>query len=175
MPGRTSEAGTGLGMWEGSNAPMTDGRMRALLVCSSGGHLAQLYALRPWWGSMDRAWVTFDGVDARSLLVGERVEWAYAPTTRSVWNLLRNLWLAWKVLRGVRPALVVSTGAGVALPFFLVARVLGIRTVYVEVFDRIETPTLTGRLCYPLADRFLLQWEEQKRFYPKGRVIGPLL
>ncbi len=148
---------------------------RVLLVGSSGGHLAQLHALRPWWGSLERTWVTFDGPDARSLLVGEKVTWAYAPTTRNALNLLRNLWLAWRVIRRVRPSLVVSTGAGVAFPFFLVARIRGVRTVYVEVFDRVETPTLTGRLCYPLSDRFLVQWEEQVRLYPKGRVIGPLL
>jgi hypothetical protein len=47
--------------------------------------------------------------------------------------------------------------------------------VFIEVYDRIDSPTLTGRLCYRLADRFLLQWAEQQRFYPRGVVIGPLL
>jgi UDP-N-acetylglucosamine:LPS N-acetylglucosamine transferase len=87
--------------------------------------------------------------------------------------MLRNLGLGWRVLRRYRPNLVVSTGAGVAFPFFIAARLLGIRTVYVEVFDRIDS--LTGRLCYPLSDLFLLQWEEQKRAYPRGIVIGTLL
>jgi beta-1,4-N-acetylglucosaminyltransferase len=63
----------------------------------------------------------------------------------------------------------------VAPPFFLVARLLGIRTVFIEVYDRVDSPTVTGRLCYPLSDLFILQWEEQRRFYPKGRVIGVLL
>jgi hypothetical protein len=47
--------------------------------------------------------------------------------------------------------------------------------VYVEVYDRIDSPTMTGRLCYPFSDLFLLQWEEQRRNYPKGQVIGSLL
>ena len=47
-------------------------------------------------------------------------------------------------------------------------------TVYLEVYDRIDTPTLTGRLCYPLSRLFLLQWQEQRRFYPRGVVIGGL-
>jgi beta-1,4-N-acetylglucosaminyltransferase len=67
------------------------------------------------------------------------------------------------------------SGAGVAFPFFLVARLLGQRTVYVEVYDRIDSATMTGRLCYPLSDLFLLQWEEQRHIYPKGIVIGSLL
>jgi UDP-N-acetylglucosamine:LPS N-acetylglucosamine transferase len=146
-----------------------------LLVCSSGGHLTQLYNLRPWWERLDRTWVTFDKPDATSLLAGERAVWAYHPTTRNVWNLLRNTGLAWRTVRRLRPDLVVSTGAGVALPFFLVGKLFGARTVYIEVFDRIDSATLTGRLCRPFSDRFLLQWEEQKKVYPKGVVVGPLL
>lgn len=65
-------------------------------------------------------------------------------------------------------------GSGCRLSLFLVARLLGIKTVYVEVYDRIDVPTLTGRLCHPLASRFLLQWEAQKRFYRRGQVIGRL-
>ena len=147
---------------------------KAMLVCSSGGHLLQLHRLKPWWVKRERVWVTFDMPDSRSLLAGEDVRWAYYPTTRNAVNLVRNLALAWRLLRRDRPSVIVSTGAGVAFPFFLVARLLRIKTVYVEVYDRIDVPTLTGRLCHPLASRFLLQWEAQKRFYPRGEVIGRL-
>jgi hypothetical protein len=146
-----------------------------VLVCSAGGHLAQLLRLRPWWSTHERLWVTFDSPHARSVLGGEIVAWAHHPTTRNVPNLLRNLRLAIRVLSRYRPQLVVSNGAGVAAPFFMVAKLLRIPTVYVEVVDRIDSPTLTGRLCYPLADLFLLQWEEQRRFYPRGIVVGRLL
>ena len=135
----------------------------------------QLHQLRPWWEKHERVWVTFDTTDASSLLADEATTWAYHPTTRNVPNLLRNLRLAWRLLRRERPDVVVSCGAAVAFPFFLAARVLGIRTVYVEVYDRIELPTMTGRLCYPITSLFLLQWREQQRFYPRGRLIGGLL
>ena len=150
-------------------------RRLILLVCSSGGHLGQLYNLRPWWGEFERVWVTFDKPDATSLLTDEEVVWAHHPTTRNLPNLLRNTWLAFSTLRRLRPAMVVSTGAAVAFPFFLAARMYGAKTTYIEVFDRLDSATLTGRLCYPLSDLFLLQWEEQKRVYPRGRVLGPLL
>jgi UDP-N-acetylglucosamine:LPS N-acetylglucosamine transferase len=149
--------------------------MKILFVCSTGGHLGQLYKLRPWWEAHERAWVTFDDPHSRSLLRGERVTPAFAPTTRNVPNAIRNLRLAIRILRAYRPDVVISDGAGVAFPFFLVARVIGIRTAYLEVFDRITRPTMTGRLCYPIAELFLLQWPEQVRHYPRGRVIGCLL
>jgi UDP-N-acetylglucosamine:LPS N-acetylglucosamine transferase len=146
-----------------------------LLVCSSGGHLAQLYNLKPWWERFDRHWVTFDTPDATSLLSTERMIIAFHPTTRNIVNLVRNIRLAWRTVGRIRPSLVVSTGAGVAVPFFIVARLRGAKTAYVEVFDRIDSPTLTGRLCYPLSNVFALQWPEQRRMYRKGTVIGPLL
>jgi UDP-N-acetylglucosamine:LPS N-acetylglucosamine transferase len=149
--------------------------MRVALVASSGGHLAQLHALEPWWRDHDRFWVTFDKPDSRSLLAGERVVWAYHPTTRNLANLWRNALLALRTLRRERPDVVVSDGAGVALPFFLAGKLLGAKTVYVEVYDRIDTRTLTGRLCRPFTDLFCVQWEEQRRLYPRSELIGTLL
>jgi UDP-N-acetylglucosamine:LPS N-acetylglucosamine transferase len=119
--------------------------------------------------------VTFKTPDAASSLRGERVVWAYHPTQRNAVNFLRNLRLAWSVLRKERPDVVVSSGAGVAPPFFLLAKLMGIATVYVEAYERVSNPSLTGRLCYPLSDLFLLQWQEQRKRFPRGRVIGALL
>lgn len=151
-------------------------RHRVLFVCSSGGHLAQLYRLERWWRHHERAWVTFDKTDARSLLEGERTWWAHHPTTRNVVNLARNFVLALRVMGDYQPEVVVSNGAGVALPFFLVARFRRrTRTVYLEVYDRIDSPTLTGLLCKPLTDIFCVQWVEQRRFYRRSVVIGPTL
>jgi UDP-N-acetylglucosamine:LPS N-acetylglucosamine transferase len=153
-----------------------DASERVLLVGSSGGHLAQLISLRPWWSKAARAWVTFDTPDAKSWLADEAdVTWAYRPTTRNLKNLIRNAGLAWNVLRHFRPTVVVSTGAAVAFPFFVMAHFFGARTVYIEVYDRIDSPTLTGRLCRPWSDLMLVQWPEQASLYRDSVVIGPLL
>jgi UDP-N-acetylglucosamine:LPS N-acetylglucosamine transferase len=148
---------------------------KVLLVGSSGGHLAQLLVLAPLWQREERHWVTFDTADAVSQLVAEDVTWAHHPTTRNVPNLLRNTRLAKQVLDDHQPRVVVSTGAAVAYPFFLLARRRGIRTVYVEVYDRIDSRTLTGRLCRPVSDLFCVQWEEQRALYPGSVLVGPLL
>jgi UDP-N-acetylglucosamine:LPS N-acetylglucosamine transferase len=149
--------------------------VKVMLVCSSGGHLAQLYRLQPWWQQYERTWVTFPGAHADSLLDGETVAPAFYPTTRNIPNAIRNLGLAVKLLLADKPDVLVSDGAGVAFPFFLVGWILGVRTVYLEVYDRIAQPTLTGRLCYPFTELFLLQWPEQAANYPQGKVIGCLL
>ncbi|MGO4120946.1 PssD/Cps14F family polysaccharide biosynthesis glycosyltransferase [Arthrobacter sp. YAF16] len=154
----------------------TPGTERILLVGSSGGHLAQLMSLRPWWSAHERAWVTFPTEDAKSNLEAETdVSWAFSPTTRNIPNLLRNAWLAYLVIRRFLPTVVVSTGAGSAFPFFVAARALGIATVYIEVFDRVESPTLTGRLCRPFSDLMLVQWRDQLGLYPDAQLLGRLL
>lgn len=146
-----------------------------MLVASTGGHLAQLIALADWWRPLRRTWVTFDKADARSLLLGEEVIYAYHPTTRNLRNAARNLALARRVLPGVAPDLVLSTGAGVAVPFFLVARSLRIPTLYLEVYDRIDSPTVTGRLCRPISTAFCVQWREQLSLYSGAEYVGPVL
>ncbi|GAA3589831.1 UDP-N-acetylglucosamine--LPS N-acetylglucosamine transferase [Kineosporia mesophila] len=146
--------------------------MRVLMVCSSGGHLSQLHVLEDWWGRHDTHWVTFDTEHARSLLAGRPTTWAHHPTTRNIPNLVRNFGVAVTTMLRQRPDVVVSTGAGVALPFFLMARLLRVPTAYLEVYDRITSPTLTGRLCAPLSNVFMVQWPEQTALYPRGVVVG---
>ena len=158
-----------------ADAEVTQVEGKALLVGSSGGHLAQLLALTPLWPRERRHWVTFDTADAVSQLEGEEVTWAHHPTTRNIPNLLRNTALARRVIAEQRPDVVVSTGAAVAYPFFLVARAKKIPTVYIEVYDRIDSRTLTGRLCRPVSSLFCVQWEEQRSLYSGSVLVGPLL
>jgi len=103
------------------------------------------------------------------------VTWAHHPTTRDVGNLLRNSAQARLVMRQVRPDVVVSTGAAVAYPYFLFARAAGVPRLYLEVYDRIDSSTLTGRLCRPHASVFAVQWPEQQALYKDSVVVGPVL
>jgi UDP-N-acetylglucosamine:LPS N-acetylglucosamine transferase len=150
-------------------------RHHLLFVASTGGHLAQLVALREWWQQHERTWVTFDKPDARSTLDGERVIYAHHPTTRNLPNLARNALLARRVVKELKPDVVISNGAGVALPFFIEATRHHIKTVYIEVYDRIDSTTMTGRLCRPFSSAFCVQWPEQASLYPGSEVVGAVL
>lgn len=148
--------------------------MKICLVGSSGGHLTHLYMLRPFWDKYERFWVTFDKEDAKSLLSGEKMYPCYYPTNRSVKALIKNAKLAWTVLRKEKPDLIISSGAAVAVPFFYLGKILGAKCVYIEVFDRIDHSTLSGKMVYPIADKFVVQWEELKRVYPKAVNLGSI-
>jgi beta-1,4-N-acetylglucosaminyltransferase len=139
---------------------VSSGARPLLIVCSSGGHLLQMLELRDAWSGFERVWVTFDKSDARSLLREERVVHAYSPTNRNIPNLLRNIRLAMRVLREERPAAILTTGAGVAVPFAWAGKLLGVPTVYVESVTRIEGLSLSARLISPVAKRMYAQWPE---------------
>ena len=86
--------------------------------------------------------------------------YAHHPTNRNIRNLLRNTRLAWTLVRRERPRVVISTGAGVAVPFLWVGRIYGARVIYVESFARTTGLSLTGRLVRPVVHRLFVQWPE---------------
>lgn len=146
--------------------------IKICLVGSSGGHLSHLVALRATWDKYDRFWVTFDKPDSRSILLNERVYHCHFPTNRNLKNLIRNLLVAKKVLLKEKPDVVISSGAAVAVPFFYIAKLMKKKLIYVEVFDRIDSLTLTGKLVYPITDLFIVQWDELAERYPKSVCLG---
>ena len=113
-------------------------------------------------------------MDANSLLKDEKKYYCHYPTNRNIKNLIKNTFLAIKVLKKEKPDLIISTGAAVAVPFFYIGKLFGAKTVYIEVFDRIDKPTLTGKMVYPITDKFIVQWEEMKKVYKKGINLGSI-
>lgn len=149
-------------------------KINICLVGSSGGHLTHLMQLKPWWKDKKRFWVTFNKADATSQLLNEKKYWCYYPTNRNIKKLLKNTVLAIKVLYIEKPDLIVSSGAAPAIPYYYLGKFIGCKLVYIEVYDRIDNPTVTGKLVYPLCDKFIVQWDEQLKDYKNGENFGGL-
>uniref|UniRef100_B8HJT3 Oligosaccharide biosynthesis protein Alg14 like protein n=1 Tax=Cyanothece sp. (strain PCC 7425 / ATCC 29141) TaxID=395961 RepID=B8HJT3_CYAP4 len=145
--------------------------MKILLVCSSGGHFKALQQLHPFWQNHERLWVTFRTATTEAALVGENVVWAYSPTNRNLPNLVRNLGLAWKIIRQERPSLIISTGAGVAVPFLLLGKLLGSQTVFIESVTRIQTLSLSARLVLPFLTVLYVHWPQLQARYPQAELV----
>lgn len=142
---------------------------------SSGGHLTHMMLLKPFWKEHDRFWVTFNKIDAQSQLKDEKKYWCHYPTNGNYWNLFRNFFLALKILRKERPDIIISSGAAISIPFFwLGKKFFHCKCFYIEVFDRINKDTKSGRFCYKYADEFFVQWEEMLKVYPKAKYIGKI-
>ncbi|MBU0576830.1 UDP-N-acetylglucosamine--LPS N-acetylglucosamine transferase [Patescibacteria group bacterium] len=149
--------------------------MKIGLVTSAGGHLFQLLQLKSCWENRVHFWVSFDKSDTISLLEGENLYLAYYPESRNILNFFYNLWLAFKILLKEKPQVLISAGAGIAPPFFIVGKLFGMTLVFIEPLDFIDKPSLSGRLVYLLADLFLIQNVQQQRFFPKAKYWGSTL
>lgn len=149
-------------------------KKKILIVCSSGGHFLQAFKLKPVWEKHNRVWVSFDKADINSLLKNEVKYYAYYPTNRHILNLIKNTFLGLQILFKEKPDVIISTGAGVAIPFCYLGRLMGMKIVYIESFARIRSRSLTGRIIYPIANLFIVQWETMKELYPKAILGGTI-
>jgi len=108
--------------------------MKILLISSTGDHFHALQKLKPFWGKHECCWVTFKtSYTERFLGSQKKVYWAYRPTNLNIPNLIRNLGLAWQIINRETPDLVISTGASLAVPFLLWAKLKGVKTAVTEV------------------------------------------
>ena len=141
------------------------------IVSSCGGHLTEVRALRSAFERYEHFYVLNDRVLLPADMEGKT--WFIRHSERDLLFFV-NLLEAWRILRRERPDVILSMGAGPAVPFALVGRLLGIPTVFVETFTRISTPSLTARIMYRLAARFVYQWPALARYFPRG-VYGGML
>lgn len=148
---------------------------KAGLVTSHGGHLTEILELKEAFAGQEVFFVTYRSTRAQELRSEHRVyELANIGTNPAC--ALAALWPAWRILRREQPATLISTGAEIAIPFFVVARVLGIRTIFIESWCRVHTASGTGRFLYRLADVFFVQWPQLLAIYgPRARYEGGLL
>jgi len=146
--------------------------MKIMLVCSAGGHFRAMQELQPFWSNHQRVWVTFRTATAEAALASETAYWAWSPTNRNLPNLIRNYGLAWSLLLKEQPDLVISTGAGIAVPFLVLAKLFGKQTVFIESITRVEQLSLSARLALPFLDEIYVHWPQLQVRYPQSQLVG---
>lgn len=130
--------------------------------------------LRPLMGCYDSFLVTektaykagTEGLRCHYLLQVNRREVSCIP------RLVVNAFRALGIYLAERPDVVVCTGVLATVPLCLLCKLFGKKLVFIESYAKVGTPTLTGKLLYPFADRFYVQWQGLMRFYPKAVYVG---
>lgn len=75
------------------------------------------------------------------------------------------LYQAYKIIKKEKPQLIVSTGASLAVQFFLVAKIFKIPTLFIESFTRIHSLSKTGKIVRFLTKNFYVQTSTLKKKY----------
>lgn len=152
---------------------------RILFISSSGGHLEQLLSLKETMETFDSFIVTEKNKTTESLqenyknvgyipFFSRENKWTFPLTMIRVF--FKSLYLFLKI----KPAVIISTGAGGVIPMFLLGKLFGKKLIFIETFSRTDSQTLTGKVCYFLADSFIVQWEGLLNLYPKAKYFGPI-
>lgn len=148
--------------------------MKACFVSSSGGHWEELMCLRSIAEEHDTFYVTEEGGQAgdsslKHLYLLPQINRRQKDFCRRFLKLLVS---AGKIMLREKPDVVVTTGALISFPFCLYGKLMGAKVIYLESFARVNDRSLTGKLVYPFADLFLVQWESLLEVYPKAKYVG---
>ena len=146
---------------------------KVCIVSSCGGHLTEVRCLFPAYRDFNHFYVLND----KALLPDDMQGKTYFIThSERDWKFMINLWEAFTILHNQRPDIILSTGAGPAVPFALIGRLFfHTRVIFIETITRVNHPSLTGRIMYRLAHDFFYQWQGLNKYYPKGIHGGPLI
>lgn len=131
--------------------------MKIGLICSHGGHLTETLQLMEAFEGHNIFFATYHSM--RDDVVRQKGP-AYFTTNigTSLTLMLQATFWALTVLWQEQPDVILSLGAEIAIPFFYLSKLLGIKTIFIESWCRVENLSLTGRFVYPVANQFWVQW-----------------
>ena len=151
---------------------------KVLFISSTGGHLTEMLELKPLFRKCDYHIITEKTKSTLSLQkkYQGRVNYLTFGTKDHLWsylfifpwNCLKSIYYYFKI----KPDVVITTGTHTALPMCYIANLFRKKVIYIETFANIETKTLAGRMVYPIADLFIVQWESMLKLYPKAVYGG---
>lgn len=151
---------------------------KLLFISSTGGHLVEMMQLKEMFKKYDYHIITEktksnikmkktykDRIDF--LVYGTKDHFVTYPF-KLLYNCFKSLFLYIKI----HPDYIITTGAHTAGPICCIGKVLGSRIIYIETFANMTSKTVTGKLIYPFADKFIVQWESMKKLYPDAEFGG---
>ena len=145
--------------------------MKLCIACSAGGHLSEIQQVQDYYKKHPYFFISFRRFDSEDLAKKNKVYFVADPK-RNPLDLIRNFLQSFFILLKEKPDAVISTGAGAALPALFIAALMGKKTVFIESFCRINSPSLSGRIAYRFAGLFLVQWKQNLKFFPKAKYKG---
>jgi UDP-N-acetylglucosamine:LPS N-acetylglucosamine transferase len=151
--------------------------IKICIVCSAGGHFAE--ALKATGHiTFQKYYVTYFEKSVQDFAGRNKVYFVTHPRHCTlilrVWFFLRNCLESVFILLKERPDLIISTGADVALATCVIGKVMGKKLIYIESGGYVTTKSRTGRVVYPLADLFIVQWKAALKNFPEAKYGGPL-
>lgn len=158
------------------NKKLNDNK-KVLFIASTGGHLSELLQLKPLFKKYNTYLITEKTKSTKNLkkkfsnvnyLVYGTKDHKISYIFKFLYNCFKSLILYIKI----RPKVIVTTGTHTAVPICYIGKIFGSKIIFIETFANSKTKTLSGRLIYPIANIFIVQWESMLELYPKAIYGG---
>lgn len=150
---------------------------KVLFIASTGGHLNELLQLKPLFAKYNSYLITEKTKSTAGLknkfnnvnyLVYGTKDHLFTYMFKFMYNCFKSLILYIKI----RPKVIVTTGTHTAVPICYIGKLFGSKIIFIETFANSKTKTLSGKLVYPIANTFIVQWECMLELYPKAICGG---
>lgn len=153
-----------------------------MLVYGKGGHAAQMQRFIANQQDKNIKFITLSNADIDSSQIIERF---FCIDARDKFYWYKNIFISCgyvfisllqmiRILFKYKVVGLVSTGPGLAVIPSLICRLLFKKVVFFEDWCRFTTPSIAGRMMYLIADKFYIQHESLKKFYPNAVFRGRL-
>lgn len=151
-------------------------QLKIAFLASTGGHYEQLMMLNPLMEKFLSCIVTEQ--TSYTLTVNQHKHYFLKQVNRKEWIFLfkffLNTLISLKIFVIEQPDVLISTGALSTIPLLFIGKLCRKKIIFIESFAKINSPTLTGKLIYKIADQFYVQWEEMLEIYPEAIYKGSL-
>lgn len=153
-------------------------KRKVLFIASTGGHLNELMQLKTLFKKYDYHIVTENTKVDKSLKkkYGNKMSFLIYGTKKYpvsyIFKFIANCFISLYYFFKYQPEVVVTTGTHTAVPMCYIAKIFGSKVIFIETFANRTSGTVAGKLVYPIADTFVVQWEEMHKIYPKSVCWG---
>ena len=152
-------------------------KKRVMFISSTGGHLSELLELSKLFEKYETSLITEKtpsniGLKEKYKHVNYLIYGTKDHKLIYPFKLLINCFLSLFYYIKYRPKCIITTGAHTAGPMCYIGKIFRSKIVFIETMANSSTKTITGKLVYPIADLFIVQWKEMLKLYPKAVYWG---
>ena len=162
------------------SANKKENKKKVLFISSTGGHFDELLQLKPLFKKYNSYIITEKDKSNEGLkeIYGDKMYFLPYGTRAKLltyifkyfYLCLRTVYLYFKI----RPKVIITTGTHTAGPMCIIGKIFGSKIIYIETIANTNKKTATGKLIYPIADLFIVQWEEMLKLYQKAVYGGTI-
>ena len=153
-------------------------KKKVMFICSVGGHLTQMLQLKSIFNNYNYLLVTEKTDVTKDLKKDYNIKYfKYCNGKKFFSYLFTNIINAFNSIFTFikfRPDVIVSTGANTSVPMCYLGKLFGKKVIFIESFAKSRGKTLSGKLVYPIATIFVVQWESMLEYYPKAKFWGAI-